>query len=291
MSIFLRDQSGTPDERQLTRYLLGLLPDRETERFDEASVADDEFAARLRIAETDLVDSYVVGHLDGETLKRFESHYLSSPRRRRNVTFAIGFLAAINRAAPAESVRNQALMPLSVPPSWRRSLLPARPVVAAALCFVVCGTLLFHFVNVRDDLRVVPSETSAPKLARGPDESPAPQPARPGPNAALVLLPQTRAVGPVPGLSVPADAEHASVELRLDSNEFARYEVELKDPASNQIVWRSGPLDATTSDQTAAVSVLVPARLLKPQHYSLTVMGRRENGAEVVGSYAFQIRR
>ena len=291
MSIFSRNRSESPEDRQLTHYLLGLLPDRETERFDEASITDEEFAARLRIAETDLVDSYVVGHLDGETLRRFESHYLSSPRRRRNVTFAIGFLAAVNRAAPAESVANQDAMSLSVRQSWRRSLLPSRVVVATALSFVVCGALLFHFVSVRDEVGVVPRQTSSPKPERERDEGSAPRPTRPGPIAALVLLPQTRALGPVPGLSVPPDAEYAAIELRLDSNEFARYDVELRDPASNQIVWRSGPLVATTSDQATAVSVLVPARLLKPQHYSLIVMGRRANGAEVAGSYAVHIRR
>ena len=289
MSIFFRDRSEPPEDRQLIRYLLGQLPDGESERFDEASVTDDEFAARLRIAETDLVDSYVGGHLEGETLKRFESHYLSSPRRRRNVTFAIGFLAAINRAVPAEPAANQG--PLSVPQSWRRPLLPSRLAVATALSLVVCGGLLFHFMSVGNDVRFVPRETSVPKLERQPDAGPARRPANQEPIAALVLLPQTRALDPVPVLSLPPDGEHAALELRLDSNEFARYDVELKDPASNQIVWRSGPLVATTSDQAAAVSVLVPVRLLKPQHYSLTVLGRRGNVAEVIGSYAFQIRR
>src|SRR5688500_9608054 len=114
MSIFLPDESSMPDDRQLTRYLLGLLPDRDADRLDAASVADDDFAARLRIAEVDLVDSYVVGALEGDTLKRFESHYLSSPLRRRNVKFATGFLAAIQRSAPAAAVSRESATPLSV---------------------------------------------------------------------------------------------------------------------------------------------------------------------------------
>ena len=63
------DKSGPLDERQIVRYLLGLLPAGEAERLDEASIADDDFAARLRVSEADLVDSYVRGKLDAETLK------------------------------------------------------------------------------------------------------------------------------------------------------------------------------------------------------------------------------
>ena len=81
------------DDEELVRYVLGLLPDEARERLDEASIADDEFAARLRTAETDLIDSYVRGQLAGATLERFESYYLSSPSRRENVRLAASFSA------------------------------------------------------------------------------------------------------------------------------------------------------------------------------------------------------
>ena len=80
------------DDEALVRYVLGLLPDEARERLDEASIVNDEVAARLRAAETDLIDSYVRGQLSGATLERFESYYLSSPRRRENVRLAASFL-------------------------------------------------------------------------------------------------------------------------------------------------------------------------------------------------------
>ena len=55
-----------PGDDELVRYLLGQLSDEDTERLDEASIVDDEVAARLRIVETDLIDSYVRGKLTGE---------------------------------------------------------------------------------------------------------------------------------------------------------------------------------------------------------------------------------
>ena len=86
------------DDQQLVRYLLGLLSDEDAERLDELSIADDGLAWRLRAVENDLIDRYVGGTLDGETLERFESFYLSSERRRQKVKFAGNFLGAVDRA-------------------------------------------------------------------------------------------------------------------------------------------------------------------------------------------------
>src|SRR6266542_2247099 len=91
-----------PDDAQLVRYLLGLLPDEEAEHVDELTVADDDVAWRVRGVENDLVDAYVRGTLDGEALARFESFYLSSPLRRAKVTFAKGFVPATDAAAVPE---------------------------------------------------------------------------------------------------------------------------------------------------------------------------------------------
>ncbi len=57
---------STQDDRQLIRYLLGLLPDEEAELYDEQSIVDDDLAARLRLVENDLVDAYVRGTLDDD---------------------------------------------------------------------------------------------------------------------------------------------------------------------------------------------------------------------------------
>src|SRR5438552_2551487 len=88
------------DDQALIRYLLGAAPEEETERLDELSVTDDEFAWRLSAAENDLVDSYVNGELSGEDLERFRSAYLSSAARREKVRFAEALLMG-HRVVPA----------------------------------------------------------------------------------------------------------------------------------------------------------------------------------------------
>src|ERR1041385_7075840 len=90
--MFLPEKPVYKDEL-LIRYLVGSLPEDETERLDELSITDDEFACRLRDVENDLVDAYSRGELSGETLERFESFYFSSARGRRKVQFAQTLLA------------------------------------------------------------------------------------------------------------------------------------------------------------------------------------------------------
>jgi hypothetical protein len=81
----------TYNNENLTAYLLGALPDAESEIFDELSFTDERFADQLSAAEKDLVDAYVNGELAGENLEKFESYYLATPRRREKVEFAKAF--------------------------------------------------------------------------------------------------------------------------------------------------------------------------------------------------------
>jgi hypothetical protein len=111
------------------------------------------------------------------------------------------------------------------------------------------------------------------------------------PMTALVLLPQTRAVGPILTLAVPSGADRVTFELRLESNDFPRYQVALNDPGSNRTVWRSGPITAPSPDHPPILSVVVPTRALKPQHYSLALIAGSGGDAEVVGSYTFRVER
>ena len=89
----------TPSDQLITQYLLGSLSSEETERLDELSLSDDEFAVRLQAVENELIDAYVEGELSGQTLQRFNSFYLSSPKRCERVRFAQALHTVAERAA------------------------------------------------------------------------------------------------------------------------------------------------------------------------------------------------
>ena len=298
-----------PEDQRLVRYLLNLLPEQETERLDEITMVDDEAASRLRIVENDLVDAYVRGALAGDLLARFESHYLDSPRRREQVRLASGLSRAVDRAGSRAASQVESRVereieksatprfaqdrrpgPARVATRW--TMFPARfreTLAAAAVLLIVVGAAwLFETVPPRGGVN--PARDEGLSVPRSGDRELSEQPADRSVATPLVLLPQTRAVGSMPTRVAPAGADGLAFELRLESSDFPLYQVRLRDPATNLIVWRSGWAAATSSDHQFSVAAVVPASLLKPQHYSFDLAGRGATGnAEVVGSYTFQI--
>lgn len=287
---------ASPGDRQLADYILGLLDEAATERLDEASVADDVIAARLRAVEDDMVDAYVRGTLAADRLLRFERSYLTSARRRDKVAFARNFVRAVDRASAAAPVSPAPGASASHRVVWRL-------VAVAAVLVIACGGLWFQIVRLghgasvaeqermafdrrtRDLQQQVADLRAAKDAAVREAQHPAPAPAAPA--IALVLLPQTRSVGPVPALVVPPRATRIAFELRFDSSDrIVTYQVGLRDPASNRVIWRSAWM--TTAESSLTVSL--PAGLLKPQHYSLDLFARSAFAdPDVVGSYAFEV--
>lgn len=286
------------DDEELTRYVLGLLPEEDSDRLDDASITDDEVAARLRTVESDLVDSYVRGQLAGETLDRFESHYLSSPRRRECVRVAATFIRAVDRAvARTEGVASDRFR-------WPFRL---AQMVAASALVVISGILLFQAMRPGSELTLsAPDGGGVEQPISEFEQQPQPSPAAPASPASrppevpravargrlvtVVLPPPTRAATPVPTLAIPADVDRVSFELRLESNDFQRYRVALTDPATSQVLWRSDWIPPRSPADDASVSVVVPANLLGVRHYSLELTGRGPDGrAAIVGSYIVRI--
>lgn len=95
-----------PGDAVLLRYLLGVLPVDEAEPVEEASIVDDDVAARLNAMEHDLIDNYIRGEMEGSSLTKFQSWYLSSPLRAQKVEAARALLSIADSASdgvPADS--------------------------------------------------------------------------------------------------------------------------------------------------------------------------------------------
>ena len=272
----------TYDDWLLTWYLLGALGDEETERLDELSIADDDFASRLQVVEDDLVDAYVRGELAGETLEQFRSFYLSSGQRREKVQFAEALFRATDlRPAAARRERSRTWFP-----EWALA-------VAACLLLAAGGFLLYQNLRLRDEVKQAQAaiavlrqqvETAAPP---SPEKS-SPQP-HPVQSVAMVLAPLTRGSSAVPILTL-TPADRAALQLELESNDFPRYRASLKDPATSRVLWRSDEVKALSQGQNIVASISVPAGMLKQQNYTVELTGISAGGAaEFAGSYAFRV--
>jgi len=293
---------NAPDAQLLVRYLLGTLPDDETERLDELSVVDDEVAADLRVAEHDLVDRYARGALSAEERRQFERHFLALPNARAKVAFARN-LARNERAA-------------AVRPSAGRSRAFALwgLATAAVLCLAAGGYLLSENLRLKrqiDEVRTASdgrqrelqqqlqdAQSTNAERARELDRARQAlaqadkSPATAAPTrilASLVLLPPVRGAADLPVLSLPAGPGVVAVRLQLEANDFPAYRVVLRD-AAGAVVWRSGTTRAVARTQAASLALTLPADVLTARRFMLDVTGVPPRGSpEPVGSYPFQV--
>jgi hypothetical protein len=155
----------------IIQYLLGSLPNEETERLDKLSLIDDEYAKRLTIVENDLIDSYLRGELSGENLQKFKLHYLASPKRREKVRAAKSFQTFVEKGTGSGqreskpkktqilSISNNSTHKSSIPPdifTFSRLIF-----AAAALLLAGIGWLVFEISRLRNQVAQAQIERNA----------------------------------------------------------------------------------------------------------------------------------
>jgi anti-sigma factor RsiW len=301
------------DDELLKRYLLGALPEAETERLHELSVTDEELAGRLDAVETDLVDAYVRGELPREDRDQFNSFYLASPKRREKVRLAEGFLALEGRTARAASIREAASQQTS----------PDRPtgrmtgqrfwlqwgLAAASLALLMAGGyLLSQNLGLRKQLTEAQSQhapdprvgelerqLAQERLAKDQAVKDLEQARGSQPNleqlktVSVLLPPPLRSAGPAPAVSVHPGTDLVVLVLPVEADDFPAYQARLKDPRTQRVLWSSARL-AIAPGERKTVSISFRAGLLKRQNYIVELTGLPSHGAgEVIGGYPFSV--
>ena len=307
----------TVPDSELRDYLLGRTEKDASERLDELSVCDDAVADRLSAAENDLVDAYVRGELGGKDLRLFESHYLSTAMRRKKVELSRVLNAASVRAgAEAEDAalnRNHRTgdaepARLRLGNLWQDTNL-RWAFVCALLAVLTASTtwlaisdyrLRSHDRKARDAYdalekqyhqlqewagKVHPqSPADAIQVGTGQSE-PVTQ------VSSLFLPPPLRGARSVPAVSVAAGDKWFQLQLGLESDDFPKYQVELKSLAGETSIWRSQSVKSSDLLHRRVVGVLIPAKTVKDtRSYGADVWGIAANGQrELIGTYFFQI--
>jgi hypothetical protein len=312
-------------ENLVYRYLLGDLPDAEQLAMEQGVFADGETFERVWEIENELVDRYVRGRLKAAEKGLFEQNYLASPIHRERVAFARTLVEAADSTAERGEAHTRTKPAISW---WSSFLASLRgnfwhwATVAAMLLLAIASVALFsERVRLRDQLAQTQAERAAlgqreqelqrqlaqqrssdaeteNELARVRDRLAqlAQQLAAGGQHpeqrdlkiVAFNLAPQTRGVGKIPALTVPPGTDYVALTLELETNNFSAYRAALKNPATGQIVWRSGKLIA--GGKSKALRVRLPASLLNAQNYAVELSGIPAGGvAEIVSSYPFRV--
>jgi hypothetical protein len=297
------------DEQMMVDYLLGRLPENENERLDELSIADDEFAEKLNAVENDLVDSYVRGELSGDVLDQFKSHYMQSSKRREKLAFAETFVNTVDNRKITQPEK-ATVKTFSRQSFFATSVLQWSFAAAALVILLVSGYLIFENLRLRNEIELARKnqeslkqreqelqkklaeqqssdiatknelERVRQKLAEieqqlGSTEKPK--------LLAFNLSPQTRGISKIPVITIPKDTQNILLTLDLEPNDFSFYEAVVKDPASNEVIWRSDKLRANNANQ---LQVRLSGNLLKTQNYFIEVSS---TSGEIVSSYPFKV--
>ena len=247
-------------------YLLGVLDGDLKTQLEEQILCKPETYEELLLAEEDLIDQYVAGGLSELERQQFETHFLITAERQKNLRFgrllkryvnsnlAAAAMPHVEKSAPAKK-------------SLTFSMLPAagRPVTVFGIAGVVLlGVAFLCWLGYRRP----PS-----RLAQQPVE----------PVVVVTLAPAA-----APRVNVPPKGYNLKLELELANPNFRNYKSELF--RGNKSVQTRGELRVEPKGEQYIVPVTITGEVLSPGDYEVKLSGVSESGAnEFIEKYSFRV--
>lgn len=250
------------DER-IIAYLLGELPEDESEQFEDECFAQEDWPAQVSLGEEDLIDAYLRGELTQERRQRFEQNYLVTQARQERVVIAAALLRRVDEyegdskvavaARPAGLTWAERLRAL-----WNSQGLALRAAASLVAVAILAGILWFS-------------------LFRG---------ASPKSYAPLMLTPgaQNRAEGiQASKVKLPLNADGLKITLVLPERlpPAVRYRVELENEDG-----ATRPLEIVGQD-ARSVSVVIPASQVERGQFALNLFTTSADGTEQPINYTY----
>ena len=308
----------TSQTENLTRYLLGEMPEAERARLEDALLGDEALFQQVAEAEHDLLDDYVGDRLGRSERERFEQHYLQLPGSRERLQTARLIAreriarevapAVVAAPTPAITEPERASLLDSLRAFWRGSFPSLTPYALglAVLALVVGGiwwAVARRAAESPQVAKVIPEATPFPDR-NGTQTSATPQPdsnqnaTTPEPTPRPQPKPSTTPVQPregqrsvvlalVAGLTRGDGAANALVVPK--GTDMVRLEFGLGNGTYRDVraslrtvegreVW-GGTVQAPRAGRKAAVSL--PARLFSNEDYLLILSGTDASGERV----------
>ena len=309
----------------MRRYLLGDLPELETNELEVEVLRDDEKFEQMWEIENQLVDGYVRGRLSSSDRERFERHYQSSPTHRQRVTVARILIeeADGSRAAaipvPAKlswGARLSETLGFSIL-SWQSAL------AVAVLLFAICSVWLFldrsHLRQSQEQLRAESQSrqnreqllTEQLATAQGENErleseinrlraeqnvnaqshNP-PEKAQQPTIFSLLLSPMlVRGEGTPQTLTPPPGTDLVRLQMKVDRDSARRFQVRVRTVEGRQ-VWEQQIKPPAGHAATSTISAEIPATKLPLGDYILTLSAITSiDEPQEVNRYFFRVMR
>jgi hypothetical protein len=255
-----------PDiERQEMRdYLLGTLDGDHKTQFEERILTEPGVYEELLVAEEELIDQYVAGDLSPLEQQQFESHFLITAERQKNLRFG----KLLQKYADSQVEPSIPVQSFSSPRT------PARnwAWVGVAAAILGCAGIIFvrGLVNKREAANVV--QQTIPRVVT------------------VTLLPGSAATvdSDKQKVIVSPKGGNVKLELELKNPTFQNYKSELfRENKSLQI---SDELTIEAKGEQRVVPFTVTGEMLSPGDYQVKLSGVLDSGAnEFIDNYSFRV--
>ena len=304
------------NEKEITirtrEMLLGRLSDEERSKFESEFIHDETVFESVRVAEDELIEQFAMDTLSSDDRRAFETEYLSRESWRRKLALTRSLIERSKFSAVAAVSGSPSLMSRLF-----AFLSPRRVAVGAG--FAVLAILVggIWFANRKtDEVATQPTTTPSPistppaktpesvvslptpEIAEVPfdadkqkEQHPVPTPTpkgerRPMPMIALVAG-SLRDGGKMPQLTIGKDADRALLNLKIDSNDYLSFAVQVVDP-DGRVVSQARDLQGTKG----RVSVAISASKLVSGEYIVKLFGVGTGGElESVADFPLRINR
>jgi len=252
------------DKQEMRSYLLGVLDGDNKTHLEEQILSAPETYEELLVVEEELIDHYVGGGLSGLDRQQFETHFLITAERQKNLRFGQLLKRYVNshpfpvapqfeKSAPA---KKSFMFPLPA---------PGRPLMAFGIAGVVLlGVVLLGWLGFRRP----PSRWAQQRVEQ------------------VVVV--TLAPAAAPQVSVPPKGYNLKLELELANPNFRNYKSELF--RENKSVQTHGELKIEAKDSRYVVPLTITGEMLRPGDYEVKLSGVSESGGdEFIEKYSFRV--
>lgn len=274
-----RNLNPNTDKQEMKNYLLGTLEsDRRTE-LEERILCDSGVYEELLVTEEELIDQYVAGGLSKLEQHQFETHFLITAERQKNLRFGRllkRYLTSHPVLVPHEDVPAAVHQAGKTAPAKKADpfyLAPfrQRPVLAfSALIVAGLGIIFLCWLASRKPAEKAAQQSSARVVV-------------------VALAPGSiRSGGETKRVNVPPRGFDVKLELELTNPGFQNYKSQLFRESESLEIKEELKMEAK-GDQHI-VPVTITGEILSPGDYQVKLSGVLDSGAdEFIDNYSFRV--
>jgi hypothetical protein len=252
-------------------YLLGTLDGDRKTQFEERILTVPSVYEELLVAEEELIDQYVAGELSALEQQQFETHFLITAERQKNLRFG----KLLHKYAKSQTdLTELEESPIPVDQSFSLLRTPVRRWSALAVLAAIfgCAGIIFvrGLVNKREAACVV-RETNSRVMT-------------------VTLSPGSAASGgsTTQQVNVPPRGVEVKLELELANPTFRNYKSELF--RENKSLQVANKLTSEAKGEQHVVPFTVTGEMLSPGDYQVKLSGVLDSGAdEFIDNYSFRV--